>query len=632
MQCFQKTLPQSSLLMAGPVRRLLAASALISSMLVSPLYPNYGRPKPLPATSRQSTGSKPQSETPSPHRAALVIGNAAYRQIKALENPVNDAKLMAKTLRGLGFDVIDRYDQTRAEMEADFALFKQRLRAGSTALFFYAGHGAQFGGKNFLIGVDMSSRFEEANATQGMLDIGAATHAVAEKSSLTIIILDACRNPAAQLLENHPNVADGFTEFKNAPNGTFVAFSTSPGKTASDGTGYEDSFYTSALSSNLKMRPSRIEDVFMRTQIDVERNTKEEIEKRPGNIKEVQVPWISSSLKMLFYFTPDQLAISPAPQLFPASPLKSEVIKTGALKSFTYSVPTVNERGTLLSSLTGKNNYFVESARGVALEMVEIPGGRFMMGAQAAEVGKAFAEATRDQENVDEETYETITTEMPQHAVNVKGFFMSKYEITQAQYYGVMGSLPNIAPQFRGPNFPVVNVTWHEANEFCARLSLLAGRAYRLPSEAEWEYAARANTTTPFAFGPTITPQLAVYNSAIPFGLAPRGPVRKAMTAVGEIGPANAFGLYDMHGNVWEWCADYWHSSYDGAPTDGSAWDQQEMLTGDEANEAEALPDQSRVARGGSWASAANRNRSASRFRFFPTYRTASLGFRVVAG
>jgi formylglycine-generating enzyme required for sulfatase activity len=596
---------------------MMAAAALIFSLLA--IAPTRQR--------AQQRGSA--SAAVSQHRVALVIGNQAYRQIRALENPVNDAKLMAATLRALGFDVIERFDQTKEQLEADFVLFRQRLRSGSVALLFYAGHGVQYGGRNYLIGTDMSGRFDEANATQGLLDIGAATQAVAEKSGLSIIILDACRNPVAALLKNNPKLADGFSEFTNAPAGTFVAYSTSPGKTANDGAGYENSFYTASLAANLRMIPSRIEDVFRRTQIEVEQNTREEAEKNPGVVKGTQVPWISSSLKALFYFTPDEVAVSPLPPLFPASPLKSELMKTRSLKPVTFNVPRVNERGSLLSQLTGKANYFVEDARGVALEMNEIPGGRFMMGASAAEVGQAFNEAMRDGEIVDEETYENITTEMPQHAVNVKGFFMSSHEITQAQYAAVMGGLPNIAPQFRGPNFPVVNVTWNEASEFCARLSRLSGKVYSLPTEAEWEYAARAGTTTPFAFGPTITPQLAVYNSAIPFGLAPRGPLRKAMTGVGEISPANAFGLYDMHGNVWEWCADYWHTSYNSAPTDGSAWEEQETIADD--SDPEGAPDQSRVARGGSWVSAATRNRSASRFRFFPTYRAASLGFRVVA-
>jgi formylglycine-generating enzyme required for sulfatase activity len=623
-------LHQSTLQAARRVRLLLvmfAGVSLFFSLLAAFSSRHYAQQRgAASASSSTSTGS--QSAAVSQHRVALVIGNQAYRQIRTLENPVNDAKLMAATLRTLGFDVIERFDQTKEQLEADFVLFKQRLRNGSVALLFYAGHGVQYGGRNYLIGTDMSGRFDEANATQGLLDIGAATQAIAEKSGLSIIILDACRNQVAELLKNHPNLADGFTEFPNAPAGTFVAYSTSPGKTANDGIGYENSFYTASLAANLKMTPSRIEDVFRRTQIEVEQNTREEAEKNQRVVKGTQVPWTSSSLKALFYFTPDEVAISPVP-LFPASPLKPELIKMRALKSVTFSVPRVNERGTLLAQLIGKANYYIEDARGVALEMNEIPGGRFMMGASAAEVGQAFAEATRDGEIVDEETYENITTEMPQHAVNVNGFFMSRYEITQSQYAAVMGSLPNIAPQFREPNFPVVNVTWNEASEFCARLSRLTGKLYRLPTEAEWEYAARAGTTTPFAFGPTITPQLAVYNSAIPFGLASKGAIRKSMTGVGEISPANAFGLYDMHGNVWEWCADYWHSSYNAAPRDGGVWDEQEMIADD--NDSEGAPDQSRVARGGSWASTATRNRSASRFRFFPTYRAASLGFRVVA-
>ncbi len=571
-----------------------------------------------------------QSATGTGHRVALVIGNAKYREIKSLENPVNDSRLMASTLQTLGFEVIERRDRTRSEMEADFTTFRQSLRKGSVALFFYAGHGAQFGGKNYLIGTDMSSRFDQRNATQGMLDIGAATQTIAQLSGLTIIILDACRNPTSELLQNHPDIGNGFSEFQNSPNGTYVAYSTSPGKTASDGAGYENSFYTAALAGNLKMKPSRLEDVFMRTQIQVEQNTSDESAKRGGTGGGAQVPWTSSSLKTVFYFSPDPVAAVAPPKLFAASPLITELTKTGLLKSFNYTLPVVNDRGTLVSSLSGQSKQFVESLQGSSLEMVEIPGGRFMMGAPANEVQEAFKQATRSGE-VDQDTYDTITTEMPQHAVNMKGFFMSKYEVTQAQFAAVMGKLPSMPAEFRDPNLPVVNVTWSEADEFCAKLTRMTGRSYRLPSESEWEYAARAGTTTPFAFGQTLTPQIAVYNSALPFAFGPRGSARRGPTPVGSVSPANAFGLFDLHGNVWEWCADYWHSGYDGAPVDGSAWQEPEMIPADEENRTEASPDRSRVARGGSWSSPATRTRSASRFRFFPTYRSPSLGFRVVA-
>ncbi|MGC8715225.1 MAG: formylglycine-generating enzyme family protein, partial [Leptodesmis sp.] len=133
---------------------------------------------------------------------------------------------------------------------------------------------------------------------------------------------------------------------------------------------------------------------------------------------------------------------------------------------------------------------------------------------------------------------------------------------------------------FKGENRPVEKVCWYGAIEFCDRLSQYTGRPYRLPSEAEWEYACRAGTTTPFHFGETITTDLAnycgedrkEYGWSGSYGRGPKGIYRQETTTVGSFGVANAFGLFDMHGNVWEWCLDHWHENYKGAPTDGSAW------------------------------------------------------------
>ena len=186
---------------------------------------------------------------------------------------------------------------------------------------------------------------------------------------------------------------------------------------------------------------------------------------------------------------------------------------------------------------------------GVLLEMVYIPGGTFMMGSPETEEKRRKSES-------------------PQHKVTVKPFLMGKYPITQAQWIAVMGKNPS---HFKGDNRPVENVSWHDCVKFCKRLFDKTGKAYRLPSESEWEYACRAGTTTPFYFGETITTDLANYDGNYTYASGPKGVYRSQTTDVGSF-PPNAFGLYDMHGNVWEWCADLRHDNYDGAPTDGSAW------------------------------------------------------------
>jgi len=199
--------------------------------------------------------------------------------------------------------------------------------------------------------------------------------------------------------------------------------------------------------------------------------------------------------------------------------------------------------------------------------------------------------------------------ESPQHRVTVKPFFMGKFPVTQAQWQAV-AALPkaqidlNANPfYFKGINRPVEQISWYDAEEFCARLSRKTGKGYRLPSEAEWEYACRAGTTTPFHFGKTITPKIANY-----------GNNHQETTPVDSF-PANAFGLYDIHGNVWEWCADNWHSSYQDALNDGSIW-----LSSDE----------SRVLRGGSWYNNLWSCRSANRNFSYPGSGDLINGFRAV--
>ncbi|MEO1744728.1 MAG: formylglycine-generating enzyme family protein [Cyanobacteria bacterium J06629_9] len=239
----------------------------------------------------------------------------------------------------------------------------------------------------------------------------------------------------------------------------------------------------------------------------------------------------------------------------------------------------------------------------VELEMVAIPAGEFRMGAPT-----------------DESTSES---EKPQHTVSVPAFFMSKYLITQAQWQAVAGweqvnrELESEPSRFKGENLPVEQVSWHEAVEFCDRISARTGRTYRLPTEAEWEYACRAGTQTPFHFGETITAELANYRSEIAYNDGPTSKGPDKTTDVGRY-PANGFGLYDMHGNLWEWCLDDYHNNYEEAPTDGSTW-----LSSSERKSRKVL-------RGGSWFGYPENCRSAYRYYYGPDLRDNHLGFRVV--
>jgi formylglycine-generating enzyme required for sulfatase activity len=185
-----------------------------------------------------------------------------------------------------------------------------------------------------------------------------------------------------------------------------------------------------------------------------------------------------------------------------------------------------------------------------AIAMVKIPAGNFLMGSPTSEESH-------------------FTSESPQHEVNLGSFWMSQTPITQAQWVSVMGANPS---HFKGNDLPVEQVSWHDAMEFCRRLSEQTGHIYTLPSEAQWEYACRAGTTTPFYFGNTITPDQANYDGNYTYNGGPRGEYRRQTTPVGMF-PPNDWGLYDMHGNVWEWCLDTWHPNYEGAPADGSAWE-----------------------------------------------------------
>ncbi|EKV00582.1 hypothetical protein Lepto7375DRAFT_2705 [Leptolyngbya sp. PCC 7375] len=245
------------------------------------------------------------------------------------------------------------------------------------------------------------------------------------------------------------------------------------------------------------------------------------------------------------------------------------------------------------------NQGFVEDlGNGVTLTLMLIPEGEFLMGAPEDEPDSEPAR--------------------PQHLVQVSKFLMGQYPVTQIQWKVVAGlsqinlKLDAEPSRFKADNRPVEQVSWYEAMEFCERLSAHTGRNYGLPSESEWEYACRAGTETRFHFGEIITTELVNY-----YDEDSNRENLNETTLVDHFGMANAFGLCDIHGNVWDWCQDHWHENYEGAPTDGSAW-----LTENQ--------EENRLIRGGSCYNLPQVCRSFSRYYYGPNFRNIDVGFRVV--
>ncbi len=299
--------------------------------------------------------------------------------------------------------------------------------------------------------------------------------------------------------------------------------------------------------------------------------------------------------------------------LTPPKSIKTEDLQ---FSEYQFETITVDRQGKLINRRQKTAKYWTETlSQGNPLEMVYIPGNSFLMGSPQTERG----DLTR--------------SEKPQHQVKLKEFLIGKYPVTQAQWQAI-SKLPKInlemppAPShFRDdnfPNLPVERVSWYEAVEFCQRLSQLTGKDYRLPSESQWEYACRAETTTPFNCGETLTSEWANYFASYePYAEELPSQYRIRTLPVGSFAP-NAFGLYDTHGNIGEWCADLWHKNYKGEPpVDGSAWlDIDTRLS--------RFSQSARLVRGGSWGDEARHCRSANRTFCSPDKRYSVLGFRVM--
>jgi len=683
-------------------------------------------------------------------RHALVIGNAAYRE-QPLANPVNDATDMAAKLRGLGFDVLLVTDATRRRMAGAFGQFAGRLRQGDEVLLFYAGHGAQLGGRNYLIPVDAEAQTEQALEFASVEVDRLLRGLEASGSRATLVILDACRNNP---FERRFRGRSGGLAATDAARGTFIAYATAPGAVAADGDG-RNSPFTAALVAELDAPGVKVEDMFKRVAVRVEELTR-------GR----QTPWSNSSLRgdlilnLTVTVVPPPVAVQPgfdpravelafwqsaerqdsaagyaaylaqypqgafaalarervralkAPQaavpppslppamaepvlvpverayavtaakanLREAPSLSAKVVGSLSAGEEVHVLARVKDQDWLLLERGGKRLGYMaaslleeaearklrlaeeEARRKVAAappstppaapatrptpavglpsagehfrdcaecpELVWLPPGRFTMGSPASEEGR----------DDDEGLQREVRIGYPL-AVGV-------YEVTRGQYAAFVratgrseggscftyedGKLEDRSGRgWRNPGFsqddrhPVVCVNWDEAVAYAAWLSGQTGERYRLLSEAEWEYAARAGTTSARWWGSSgnaacgnanvhdrtskARNNFAWQHHECDDGFAQTAPV-------GSFN-ANGFGLRDMLGNVWEWVGDCWNDNYVGAPSDGSV-----HTSGDCGR---------RVLRGGSWDDGPRFVRAANRYRYVSGLRYSYAGFRV---
>lgn len=512
-------------------------------------------------------------------RTALVIGNAAYPNAP-LRNPVNDAVDMAKALKETGFDVTLLTDAGKRKMDEAIDAFGRKLRKGGAGLFYYAGHGIQLDGSNYLIPVDARIA-SESDVKYHTVEAGWVLGKMADADNgLNIIILDACRNnPFARSFRS----AEMGLAIMDAPRGSIIAYSTAPGSVAEDGKD-RNGIYTGKLLKHLKKPNLKVEEVLKNTRVDVVAETGER-----------QTPWDATCLTGDFYFNTgggDVTVIMNPPSESGALPPSQEKIgdfddvirkRQEARQKWTdwqermtqaYAKVEGYEKSSLLTAAEKKaawdkfldaynaeNPYSTDDdglrqkaahrqeywlalgsrpeapvekstagqsvTNSLGMEFVYIEPGTFMMRRSSREPGRR-GDVTRHQV--------TLT----------RGFYMQTTEVTQGQWQAIMGNNPSHFSNC-GKDCPVENVSWDDVQEFIKALNRKEGKSYRLPTDADWEYAARAGSKGRFCFGDSDSQlgEYAWYSENSGDKTHPVGQKR-----------SNEWGLYDMHGNVWEWCQD----------------------------------------------------------------------------
>lgn len=584
-------------------------------------------------------------------RVALVIGNDDYAHVTKLQKAVNDARAVAATIRSIGFEVIETINANRRVFDMELNKLNAQIEAGDEVIFFFAGHGISVRGRNYLLPIDVPAikPGQERSVTKEAFSEDEIINLLQERGvKVSLLIIDACRNnPFPKKGTRSLGRSVGLSERSTPPRNTFVMYSAGFGQEAldrlSDNDQNPNSVFTRKLLPLLKTPGLSHIRMAKRLQIEVE-----QLALSSAN-KHQQFPAFYDQVRGDFYLVPGNDITTRK------DPIQNDKPVTGADEVLWMTIETSNkasdfefylskfpngkfaavaelkirqlkETQVAVHKLPERNDVSLSYQPGDTIkdcdmcpEMVVIPPGEFKMGS---------LKKNKMREN----------NEIPRHHVTIsKSFLAGKFEVTRAQFAYFVQETGHDAGKkcstiegdqfksrsnrsFRNPGFtqydnhPVVCVNWNDAKAYVAWLSRKTGQVYRLLSEAEWEFVARANTDTHFWWGESISTSQANYDGNYRLN-GPKGQFRNMTVAVDSF-KANAFGLYNVHGNVFEWVEDCWHDNYHGSPKDGSAW-----IKGGNCNK--------RVLRGGSWTFKPQFLRSARRSKNFTTPRMSLIGFRV---
>jgi formylglycine-generating enzyme required for sulfatase activity len=502
-------------------------------------------------------------------KLALVIGNASYSTISPLRNAINDAKDITNKLRQLGFNVVTlKRNVSHQQMQTAVRHFGKQIKAGDIALFYYAGHGVQSSdAQNYLIPLNANIQDESDLQYKAINASWVLSNLQLSKPALKIMILDACRdNPFRSLRSWRGSASRGLARMSSR-GGTIIAYAADEGQKASDGRG-SNGLYTQELLKLLGKKGIQASQMFSNVSWNVSND--------PSG--KGQTPYLSMKAPPPFCFAGCKAPLPPQPV----------VIKPKPQNNSTAIVHTPPPAPRLRFEP----------------EMIAIKGGAFTIGSPSSEKGHYKDEKQR--------------------SVTLEDFWMGKTEVTFAQWQACVddgGCQDNKKPDDNGWGLgdrPVINVSWHDANDYANWLSNKTGKHYRLPTEAQWEVAARGKSRSRFHFGDNDA-QLCDYGNHADKSVDYDWRNKRCSDGVGKKTAtvaqykANPYGLYDMIGNVREWTCSAYTDNYDGS----------------ENKCAKRNEKRSRVLRGGSWFSLPGSLRSAYRHYYYATSRYYTVGFRL---